>query len=173
MHSEPSDLFGPAQPPRFVSKANFAKMVGLSKGRISQLIKEGLPVEPNGLIDAAQGRCWMEDNLDGRRRKQPQTSRSVRDRREEIDLEKAEIELKRLKGELIERTVVERAVFAKARAERDAWQTWPLRISAEMASALGVEEGVLLTVLRRAVRDELARLAGKKDNHQLEAESHE
>jgi len=160
MHS----LF-PIEPPKSVSKAQFATMVNLSKGRISQLVEQGLPVDQHGRVIIAEARCWMEDNLNPRRRKHSggQGSASVKDRREQVELEKAEIELQRLKGDLIDRRTVERTIYGLSRAERDAWQTWPLRIAAEMAGELGVDEGLLLAVLRNKVRDELERLAGPQE----------
>lgn len=53
--------------PRSLSKGAFAKKVGLSPGRVSQMIKAGLPVEPDGRIDVARGRIWIQDNIDGNR----------------------------------------------------------------------------------------------------------
>lgn len=50
------------------TKTAFAARVGLSKGRISQLIAEGLPVRADGQIDVAQGLNWIETNLDPARR---------------------------------------------------------------------------------------------------------
>lgn len=151
--------------PDTVTKAVFADLVGLTKGRISQLIKSGLPVETTGKIDVARGRCWIQDNVDQRRGKASVNTLkgSVKDRRDEVQLERDEIELAKLKGELIERKVVERTVYAQSRAERDAWQTWPLRVVAEMAGELGIEEGLLLPVLRNLVRVELERLAQRPE----------
>ncbi len=37
---------------------------GVGKGRISQLVAEGLPVRSDGQIDVAMGLAWIEDNLD-------------------------------------------------------------------------------------------------------------
>ena len=48
----------PPSPPR----------VGLTKGRISQLVAEGLPVRADGRIDVAVGLAWIENNLDPARR---------------------------------------------------------------------------------------------------------
>ena len=50
------------------TKTAFAARVGLTKGRISQLVAEGLPVRPDGQIDVAVGLAWIEDNLDPARR---------------------------------------------------------------------------------------------------------
>jgi hypothetical protein len=42
--------------------------VVLTKGRISQLITNGLPVRTDGQIDVAEGLSWIEANLDPARR---------------------------------------------------------------------------------------------------------
>lgn len=49
------------------TKADFARRVGLSRGRISQLIAKGLPTTPEGKIDPEAGLAWLEDNLDADR----------------------------------------------------------------------------------------------------------
>ena len=50
------------------SKSAFAARVGLTRGRISQLIAEGLPVRAEGRIDVDVGLAWIENNLDLARR---------------------------------------------------------------------------------------------------------
>ena len=50
------------------TKTAFAERVGLTKGRISQLVAEGLPVRADGQIDVAEGLAWIEANLDPARR---------------------------------------------------------------------------------------------------------
>ena len=42
------------------TKTAFAARVGLTKGRISQLVAEGLPVRSDGRIDVAEGLAWIE-----------------------------------------------------------------------------------------------------------------
>mgnify|MGYP003607038272 CR=1 FL=1 len=46
------------------TKTAFAARVGLTKGRISQLVAEGLPVRADGQIDVAVGLASIEDNLE-------------------------------------------------------------------------------------------------------------
>lgn len=49
--------------PRSLRKGDFAKRVGVSAGRISQMITDGLPVEPDGRIDVARGEQWVRGNI--------------------------------------------------------------------------------------------------------------
>ena len=46
------------------SQRQFAGRVGLSQGRITQLVKEGLPLLGNGRIDVEAALRWLEQNLD-------------------------------------------------------------------------------------------------------------
>jgi hypothetical protein len=58
-------------------------------------------------------------------------------------------------GRLCDVDTVRNRVFALARADRDALQNWPSRISAIMASELGVDPAVLVLTLERHLRDHL------------------
>jgi phage terminase Nu1 subunit (DNA packaging protein) len=49
--------------PKAVRKSAFAKLVGVSAGRVSQMITAGLPVEPDGRIDVARGKLWISANI--------------------------------------------------------------------------------------------------------------
>ncbi len=50
------------------SQRQFAQRVGLAPSRVNKLIKEGLPVLPNGRIDTEAAIQWLEENLDPERR---------------------------------------------------------------------------------------------------------
>lgn len=49
-------------------KSAFAARVGISPGRVTQLIKKGLPVRGDGKIDPEAGERWLAANLDHGRR---------------------------------------------------------------------------------------------------------
>lgn len=57
----------PIDSPRELSKSGFASLIGVSPGRVSQMIKDGLPVEANDKIDVARGKLWVQENIDQRR----------------------------------------------------------------------------------------------------------
>ena len=69
------------------------------------------------------------------------------------------VRLQKLKGELVDKARATALVFRLARQERDAWQNWPSRISAEMAAELGVDANTLHTILERRVRQHLTELS--------------
>jgi len=68
------------------------------------------------------------------------------------------VRLAQLKGDLVDRAQAIAQVFKLARAERDAWLNWPARVSAQMASQLGVDAHTLHVALEAAVREHLQEL---------------
>jgi transcriptional regulator with XRE-family HTH domain len=46
-----------------LSKSELAARLGLTKGRVSQLLADGLPVEPDDRVDAIEAARWVLDNL--------------------------------------------------------------------------------------------------------------
>lgn len=62
-------------------KSLMAKVLGVSRGRLSQYIKTGLPVEPNGTIDEAKARRWIADNVDPVRSFAARQTRDASDRK--------------------------------------------------------------------------------------------
>ena len=68
------------------------------------------------------------------------------------------VRLAQLKGDLVDRSQAIAQVFKLARAERDAWLNWPARISAQLASQLGVDAHTLHVALEAAVREHLLEL---------------
>lgn len=171
LHS--STLFGDvtARPAETLSKKGFAEAIGVSAGRVSQMIAGGLPVEPNGRIHVARGKAWVAENVDPNRRRAsldgpalpfgsaspvPASSRAVRDA--------AEAEIARLKAERMGRALIDRAatlrtIEGRARFERDAWLGWVNRAAPEIASTTGADLAATVAVLDRLVRAQLNVLA--------------
>lgn len=166
LHS--SSLFGDAGGTlaETLSKKGFAELLGVSPGRVSQLITAGLPVEPNGRIHVGRGKAWVAANVDPNRRRASVdgpapspallSSRAVRDA--------AEAEIARLKAEKMGRHVIDRAaalraIENRARLERDAWLGWVNRAAPEIASSTGADLSTVVAVLDRLVRAQLVTLA--------------
>jgi len=53
--------------PRILRKTDFARLVGVSAGRVSHMVKDGMPVEPDGRIDVARAKLWIRDNVSSTR----------------------------------------------------------------------------------------------------------
>jgi phage terminase Nu1 subunit (DNA packaging protein) len=49
--------------PKSLRKKDFGALVGVSPGRVTHMIKQGLPVEPDGRIDVARGKQWIRENV--------------------------------------------------------------------------------------------------------------
>ena len=69
------------------------------------------------------------------------------------------LRLQQLKKELVDRSSALAHVFKLARAERDAWISWPARISSQMAAELGVDAHTMHVTLEAYVRQHLSELA--------------
>lgn len=114
--------------PGVATKAEFAARVGLTRGRISQLIAQGLPVRPDGRIDVETDLQWMEDNLDADRGNKggsqapvgAPTLAEAKRLHEIVKVQRARLSLDKERGDLVSRAEVKAAVFARARRERKA-----------------------------------------------------
>ena len=147
---------------RTLSKKGFAEAIGVSAGRVSQLIKAGLPVEPNGRIDAEAGSAWYRENVDGNRRQgagEVPVYASAKAEREAADAWTARLKAERLAGSLIDRKAVLFAIESRARAERDSWIGWVNRIAPAIATVTGGDMAAIVAVLDREVRDQLEALS--------------
>lgn len=142
------------------TQGEFAKRHGVSRQRISVLVKQGLPRLDNGRIDSEAADAWMASNLDhARRERQRGGDGSARERKEAAQAALTELDLARRRGELVERAAVEQAAFERARLERDGWLTWVAQVAPTVAAELGVAERDAFSVLDRLVRSRLSELS--------------
>lgn len=150
------------------TKSAFAARVGLSKGRISQLVAEGLPVQADGTIDVARGLAWMEANLDPARRNKggtpspSNTTATMADVRRALVLaqaQRARLAYDRERGQVIDAKEAAAAVFVRAKAERDAHIAWVSRTAPLLAAELGADPARTYAALDRMMREHLEHLA--------------
>lgn len=148
-----------------LSKAAFARVVDLSRGRIKQLIASGLPVLPSGKIDRVAGQRWIDTRLDPQRRTaaKPKTKlQAVADLRADKitqELLLLKMEIARKNGDLIDRKAAERTMFERGRYERDAWIGWISRTAPLLAATLGSDPAATFATLDKHVREHLAEFA--------------
>ncbi|MFN3348889.1 hypothetical protein [Pseudorhodoplanes sp.] len=153
--------------PGVATKAEFAARVGLTRGRISQLIAQGLPVRPDGRIEVEAGLQWMEDNLDADRRNKGGTQASAaaptlaeaKRLHEILKVQRARLALDKERGDMVSRAEVKSAVFARARRERDAHMAWVARTAPQLAAELGADPARTFASLDRLMREHLLDLA--------------
>jgi len=147
---------------RRVTRKELAEHYNISKPRVTQLVKRGLPVGDDNKIDLDEAERWMSKNLDRERRQgKPAEAGSWREAKEAMDAQLRELDLRRRQGELIDKTEAERAVMERAQAERRAWETWAATAAAHLASELDVSEDAMFRALDAAVRDHLAELSSE------------
>lgn len=150
------------------TKTAFAARVGLTKGRISQLVAEGLPVRADGRIDVAEGLAWIETNLDPARRykggapsatARTATLAEAKRLHEIVKVQRARLAFEREQSKLIDADEARRTVFARARAERDAHLAWVQRTAPLLAAELGADPRATFAALDRMMREHLEHLA--------------
>jgi len=152
------------------TKSAFAARTGLSPGRISQLIAEGLPVAGDGSIDVEAGLSWMAANLDAARRgkggststpagSKTATLAEARRLHEIVKVQRAKLAYEREQGSLVDAVEARNTIFARARAERDAHLAWVQRVAPILAAEAGGDPGKTFAILDRMMREHLAHLA--------------
>lgn len=83
----------------------------------------------------------------------------ARNANEVLRAQTAQLRLKKLAGDLVDRQKATGMIFELARRERDAWQNWPPRVAANMAAELGVDAHKMELALDKFIRIQLAELA--------------
>ena len=144
-----------------ISLQEYAFVRGISRQAVHKAIKQGrITPEADGTIEPEKAnRQWESNTLDAPQGERQTTYIQAKTANEVLKAQTNKVRLKQLQGELIERREVEARVFRLARTERDAWLSWPARISSQMASELKVDTHTLHTILERYVREHLTELA--------------
>lgn len=160
--------FDPNRPigePRSLRKIDFAKAVNLSPSRVTRMIQQGMPVEPDGRIDVARGKLWMRENIDPRRSAaQPQGSLSFEkpekiNHRERLAREQADrvaLQNAILRNEYVKADEVEREWSDLIRQARSAFLAVPSRLR-QLLPGLSADEVATIDGELRRVLEELAR----------------
>src|SRR5215212_7574633 len=95
-------------------------------------IARSLGISRQSLMRARQsGRCGQSRNPEVLRRELAE-SRSARDRYQTAAAEEKELQVARLKGELIDREKVLNTFFGTTKAVRERLEQWPAQVAAEL-----------------------------------------
>ena len=78
---------------------------------------------------------------------------------EVLKAQERKLRVEKLKGQLVDASVVRAQVFRLSRENRDSWLNWPNRVAATMAAELGIEPGEFHSLLDAEVRRHLGELA--------------
>lgn len=163
-----------------LSKAEFARKIGLSAGRISQLIAEGLPVR-RGRVPLSEATSWIRANVasaaPGLRESsaasdteggaaiaddEPADLVEARRRKLVADERLTRIQIAEREGRLIDRSDVHKALSSFARLQSGKWQNFATRYGQEMAAEIGCDPKMLMAVLDRYIRAQLEEIANTK-----------
>lgn len=122
-----SDMIGA---PRELSKSGFAKLIGVTPGRVSQMVTAGLPVEANGKIDIARGKVWVSENINPTRSNaQAQGSFALGDDKAKISLtaEKARLAKEQADAATLRNAALRRELVPAGEVERE-WSATLLKL---------------------------------------------
>ena len=168
--------------PEIDSKAAFARRIGVTPQRSTQLVDRGMPVRPDGSIDVNTALAWLDENLDTSKRvggkrvggkhagstwpadapatiaAGPSLAEAKRIH-ELVKVQRARLALERERGDLVSRNEVKVALFAWGRQERDSWLAWCRRVVPLIAAETGANAGTLFAALDRHIREHLNDLA--------------
>lgn len=152
----------PDKAPAEMTKSAFAGHIGVSKGRISQMIQAGLPVLDNGRVPVEAATAWYSANVRHTAqsaKKAAEDMGQVKRQREEAHRDLLRLQVEEKSGRLIDRRAAEAVIFERARAERDAHLAWCSRIAPQIATETGCDLAALYAALDREMRRHLGELA--------------
>jgi len=165
-----------------ISLRAYGRQRGVSDAAVRKAIKTGrITAEPDGKIDPEKADAEWKTNTDVAQQRKPvpqaalnavtetlkeqgttqggTTYMQARAANEVLKAQTNRIRLQQLKKELVDRSKALAHVFKLARAERDAWVSWPSRVSAQMAAELDIDAHTMHVTLETYVRTHLAELA--------------
>lgn len=169
-----------------ISIRAYGRHRGVSDAAVRKAIKSGrISKEPDGTIDPDKADAQWDKNTDVAQQREPKrkavssaaidavndtlqeqgvsaggtTYMQARAANEVLKAQTNRLRLQQLKKELVDRSSALAHVFKLARAERDAWISWPARISSQMAAELDVDAHTMHVTLEAYVRQHLSELA--------------
>lgn len=153
----------------YVTKAEFARRMNLSKPTITNLIKRGrLSQTKSGRINFAKGKKEIETNRaanpDAAAIKQGTIDPAIiktRRRQEEIKLELAEMELRERRGELIERAEVLRMAKAVISISRSRFLNIPQKMAPKLVGLTSIRK--IKSILEKEIYAALKELSQVKE----------
>jgi len=110
-------------------------------------------------MTSAEGQRMAEARWERKRSTESESESEARRRLTSAKADKAEIDARARRGELVERAKAEHAIFEFARRMRDVWVAWPARIAAPLGARLGADPHAVEAALAAEVRRHLEEIA--------------
>mgnify|MGYP006449490657 CR=1 FL=1 len=148
-----------AQSEQYESQSAFARRIGRSRSQVTRYKASGLPVASDGSIPVRQALEWLRRSVATQEGDGGDTLAGWKVKKLRLECEKAELELQQQKGELVDRERAERMMADLAQQISQAWQSWPNRVSPEVAAELGCDPAEVERVLRQKVNAHLSALS--------------
>lgn len=149
--------------PEFERKAAFARRIGVTRQYVQKLCASGLPTDENGDVKIAEALAWIAANA-----RQPgslavdEANPSLVEARTRLVVAqagKAEAELLKLQGAVIDKETAKRAVRASFRLLRDTVLNFPNRYGPVIAAEVGCDPRQLIIALDTRLRLMLTEMA--------------
>ena len=164
MSQSPAENF----PSTLVSQREFARRRGCSIQAVNRnTVDHGGVIPTYGAkkqIDPVEAeRVWpaspnVRSPVGARRRRELEQARL---RKLRADADRAELELRVRRGELLDRARGLDTVFRFARMLRDRWQAWPVKVGPLLAAQFGLDPGAVIVTLENHVREHLEELSSE------------
>lgn len=155
-----------------VRATELAKILAVSKGRVSQLTAAGMPKRPDGLFDVAEAQAWVFANVERRpaRQSAPQSPvasfqtpasdyAALRAEHEALKRDLTALKVAQETGAIVRKDDVQAAIYARARLEREAHENFVIRTAPLLAAELGIAEASMLAALDKHMRQHLEDLS--------------
>lgn len=160
-------------PETFITKAEFARRLQVSKPRVSQMIAMGCPTRGDGLVPFGAALTWVESNISPATRSHKTGLKcegegelpalvEARTKLLLVQVQRNQVALEKDSGALVDRKATRRALAAFSRLIRDKWVNFGNRYGQQIAAALGVDPKLVMAELDKAVRLQLDEIANAR-----------
>lgn len=145
-----------------ITKAAYARRIGVVKSRVSQYVDDGAPQRSDGRVDPDEFDAWLaqnrdpdrvEANLRGRAEQKAPTASLVelKKRNEQIKADHGDLMLRRARGELLSAAAVRRWVEGLGRLHRDLILSSSSRLASLVAGKTLAECSIIIDEEHRAL----------------------
>ena len=158
-----------------LSRKAYAEHAGVSPQNVSIWVAQGMPTVSPGQIDQDEADAWREANLDPAKMRSNRGGEvepalipagagapTLAERRSElvaVQVKRQELFYQKDAGQLIGIAEAQQAIYARAKAERDAHLTWARSVATRIAGEVGCEVRDLQVAIEREMRLHLIELS--------------